>query len=142
MMSQLIRKGTQSESDVVANKLIEYNLSQVPFGQNPPWDKLCLVMCDEAGNIIGGINASLVWGSSLSIHHLWINENNRHQHIGTDLLVAMEDEGRSRGAEMVHLDTTDFQALPFYLQQGYELFGTLEGSPCKGHRRYYLKKSL
>jgi hypothetical protein len=39
----------------------------------------------------------------------------------------------------IHLETTSFQALDFYLKNGYEVFGQLEGKPA-GHTWYYLKK--
>lgn len=142
MLNETIRQGTSDESNFIAQKLIDFNLSQVPFGQNPPWDKLCLVALNEAGEVIGGVNASLVWGSSLSIHQLWVDERYRGKNIGSNILDAIEQLGRDKGAHIAHLDTTDFQAQAFYLKHGYETFGMLEGSPCQGHKRYYMKKDL
>jgi len=53
----------------------------------------------------------------------------------------IEDEARGRGAAAVHVDTYDFQALPFYLGLGYEEFGRLQDYPS-GHSRHFLWKRL
>ena len=53
----------------------------------------------------------------------------------------VEEIAKERSANLVHLDTFDFQAKDFYLKHGYEVFGVLEDCP-KGHKRYYMKKVL
>jgi hypothetical protein len=57
------------------------------------------------------------------------------------LLQKVEDQAKSFGSKLLHLDTFDFQARDFYLKQGYEIFGTLENCP-EGHNRYYFQKKL
>ena len=46
-----------------------------------------------------------------------------------------------QGVTLLHLDTFDFQARDFYINQGYKVFGVLENCP-QGHNRYYLKNDL
>ena len=65
----------------------------------------------------------------------------RGQGLGTRLLAAAEAAARGRGCHDVWLDTFSFQALPFYEQHGYVVFGTLENYPT-GHERYFVRKSL
>ncbi len=55
------------------------------------------------------------------------------------MLRAAEQEAVKRSCLHAHLDTFDFQALPFYQKQGYEIFGQLEDYPV-GHKRYFLQK--
>ena len=57
------------------------------------------------------------------------------------MLQKVEEQAKSFGSKLVHLDTFDFQARDFYLKHGYEIFGTLENCP-EGHNRYYMKKIL
>ncbi len=52
-----------------------------------------------------------------------------------------ETEAKRRGCIYSMLDTYEFQALGFYLKQGYTKFGQLEGY-CEKYERYYLKKKL
>lgn len=72
---------------------------------------------------------------------LWVEESCRGQGLGSALLRAVEEAAAAEGCTLIHLDTFDFQAKDFYLRQGYELFGVLDGCP-EGHCRYYLKKDL
>ena len=51
----------------------------------------------------------------------------------------MEQYAQSKGISNYHLETTSFQALPFYQKQGYEVFGQLPDMP-PGHISYFLKK--
>ena len=57
------------------------------------------------------------------------------------MLAKVEKIAKKYSANLVHLDTFDFQAKDFYLKHGYEVFGVLEDCP-KCHKRYYMKKVL
>ena len=50
-----------------------------------------------------------------------------------------EAEAVRRGCKQAYLDTFDFQALDFYKNLGYQVFGTLDDFP-EGHTRYFLQK--
>lgn len=56
-------------------------------------------------------------------------------------MTMIEAAAAARGAESVHVDTYDFQALGFYERNGYEVFGQLDDYPI-GHTRFFLRKSL
>jgi hypothetical protein len=53
----------------------------------------------------------------------------------------MEQCAQGKGITNYHLETTSFQALPFYQKQGYEVFGQLPDMP-PGHISYFLKKQI
>lgn len=90
--------------------------------------------------IIAGINSCLYFDEILYVAVLFVVDEYRHQDLGSFLLGKVEDEARSMGAKMVHLDTFDFQASRFYPKYGYEAFGVLDYP--KGYKRYYFKKNL
>ncbi len=54
-------------------------------------------------------------------------------------MMLAEQEAVKRGCRYAHLETIDFQALPFYQKLGYEIFATLQNYP-PGHVRYSLTK--
>jgi GNAT superfamily N-acetyltransferase len=72
---------------------------------------------------------------------LWLAEEVRGQGFGSQLLSMAEGEARQRGCHHAFVDTTSFQALPFYQKCGYTLYAQLEDFP-PGHRRYFLKKEF
>jgi GNAT superfamily N-acetyltransferase len=80
------------------------------------------------------------WGW-LYISILWLAESLRGQGVGGRLLDMAEQEALDRGCRHAHVDTLDFQALPFYEKHGYAVWGTLNDLP-PGHSRYFLKKDL
>ncbi|MGY3882464.1 GNAT family N-acetyltransferase [Aeromonas veronii] len=92
----------------------------------------------KEGCVRGGILGEIKWGW-LHIEGLWIDESIRRDGWGGRLLSAMEQYAQSKGISNYHLETTSFQALPFYQKQGYEVFGQLPDMP-PGHVSYFLKK--
>ena len=97
-------------------------------------------MRDAADTIRGGMLAEVGWGW-LHLSVLWVDEGVRGNGYGVELLAAAEAEARRARCARVFLDTFSFQAKPFYEQNGYEVFGLLEGFP-RGHERCFLRKSL
>ncbi|MFM5336777.1 GNAT family N-acetyltransferase [Aeromonas enteropelogenes] len=93
---------------------------------------------DEEGVVLGGILGEIKWGW-LHLEGLWVDESLRQAGWGARLLGAMEQYARNQGITHYHLETTSFQALPFYQKQGYEIFGQLPDMP-PGHVSYFLKK--
>ncbi|MGY3869216.1 GNAT family N-acetyltransferase [Aeromonas crassostreae] len=101
-------------------------------------ERIASFIKDEDGAVRGGILGEIKWGW-FHIEGLWVDESIRRDGWGTHLLGAMEQYARSKGITNYHLETTSFQALPFYQKQGYEVFGQLPDMP-PGHISYFLKK--
>lgn len=124
----------------ILDGLLAFNRSQVPEDEKPFAD-LSRKVVDENGTIVAGILAQFYFSTCVYVEILWVAENCRKERLGSRLLEAVEEDGRKRGATLIHLDTFDFQARGFYEKHGYEVFGVLEDCP-EGHTRYYLKKRL
>jgi ribosomal protein S18 acetylase RimI-like enzyme len=90
--------------------------------------------------LVGGALGFTHWGW-LFVSHLWVDESRRRCGLGSELMDEIERAAASRGAQAVHLDTYDFQALGFYEARGYRVFGQLDDYP-PGHTRYFLTRSL
>ena len=97
-------------------------------------------MRDEQGALAGGLLAHTYWGW-IHVDVLWLTEAARGQDYGTRMLDLAEQEARRRGCHHANLDTASFEALPFYLKRGYEVWGQLDDFPV-GHSHYFLKKTL
>ena len=72
---------------------------------------------------------------------LFVEESYRKQKIGSQLLRLIEDYAKKERLTGVRMETWDFQALDFYISNGYEIFGKIEDCP-PGTIEYHLKKVL
>lgn len=122
---------------VIHDGLRAYNTS---MGAPTDWLTLAIFIRDSGGSILGGLAGGTYWGW-LYIAQFWLSESIRRQGLGSQLLAQAEHEGLRRGCRHSFLDTTSFQALPFYQKRGYQLYAQLDDFPS-GHCRYFLKKDL
>ena len=95
---------------------------------------------DEDGQIVGGAHGDL-WGSSVHIAGMWVAEDHRGKGYGSKLLSAVEEYAAERGCVLAYLETTSFQARPFYEGLGYRVFGELPGI-AEGCTLFFLRKDL
>jgi GNAT superfamily N-acetyltransferase len=128
------------DTEAVERGLHAFNLAQLGEDVIYNYHRVAVIARDECGEIVGGIRGELFW-DWLHINTMWVAQRHRGQALGTRLLTAIEEAALSKGFSKAHLETTDFQALGFYLKHGYEIFGQLEGKPA-GHTWYYVKKDL
>ena len=129
------------DADYIIDRVVVYNLSQVPAEQETLFDTLDKKITDENGKIIAGCVARMYCWKVAYIDTLWVDEKYRDKGLGSKLLAEVEKSAKEKGCYLIHLDTFDFQAKEFYEKQGYSLFGTLEDCP-KSHCRFYLKKLI
>ena len=141
MVSYLqIEKSTKEESDLLLNYLIEHSNSKLPFTQEKHSIDFNYTI-KQNGEIIAGVVAKMFGWGILNISVLFVKEEYRYKDYGTILLNKVEMEAKNKGGVISNLTTMSYQAKDFYLKNGYEVFGTLEGYP-NGHKKYFLKKSL
>lgn len=124
--------------DAVRRGLAAYNVDRV--GADACFNPLHILVRDDAGSVIGGLIGATYWGW-LVVEILWLDEAIRGQGTGGQLLAMAETEAIRRGCHAAHLDTMSFQALDFYRDRGYHVFGQLDDLP-RGHTRYFLMKVL
>jgi GNAT superfamily N-acetyltransferase len=118
--------------------LHRHNLHHLGAATLSRYRRLAVTARDADGAFLGGVHGEVVW-EWLYIHALWVAEAARGRGIGARLLAQLEAAARGEGAVGGHLETTEFQALDFYLKAGYTIFGELEGKPA-GHTWYFLQK--
>jgi len=124
----------------VERGLHTFNLAHLGEDVIYDYDEVVVLGRGAGDQVLGGVYGELGW-DWLYVKTMWVAQEHRHQGVGTRLLEEIEKAALSKGFEHAHLETTDFQALEFYLQNGYEVFGKLEGKPAD-HTLYYLKKDL
>jgi GNAT superfamily N-acetyltransferase len=131
-----------AQKSEVLKKLGDFNRAALNIGNDQESSQPINYNLQYNRAIIGGIHANLYFLKRiLHVDHLFVEEKYRGQDLGSVLLEKVEKIAKEYGANLVHLDTFDFQAKDFYLKHGYEVFGVLDDCP-KGHKRYYMKKVL
>ena len=111
-------------------------------GLAPPeeWRRVGAFVRDAEGAVVGGAIGETHW-NWLFVSHLWLDEGIRGRGLGRDLMRALEETAVGASCSCIHLDTHDFQALPFYEHLGFEQFGSLDDYPT-GHTRHFLWKRI
>lgn len=126
--------------EAVRAGLDAFNRSVIATDKHAEYQSLNILIRANDGQVMGGLLGGSWWGW-LYISILWVHDDLRGQDFGTDLMRTAEQEALKRGCHSAFVDTHSFQALPFYLKLGYEIFGELEDFP-PGQTRYFLKKRL
>ncbi len=130
-------KADPGEATAIDAGLKQYNDQ---FCEDDNHQELAVVLRDESGQLAGGLLGDTFW-RWLHVNTLWIRADVRSSGYGRKLLAEAEQEAVRRGCRHSQLETHDFQALGFYLKQGYSLFGQLEDFP-PDHIKYFLRKEL
>ena len=123
------------DAQVVLDGLLAFNVAVLG---DPDYRALGCFVRDGDGRVLGGLLGHLRW-RWLYVSKLWVPDALRGQGWGSRLLAAAEAFAWRHGCLGAYLDTFEYQALPFYEKQGYELFGTLEGYP-PGYRQFFVRK--
>ena len=141
MSNYIIRESNEEESELIVDKIVEYNLSKVPIIQESSFIWINRVIADTYGDIIAGINSKMYCWNCLYIDVLWVKEEYRKEGLGSKILNEIEKVAKDKGCYLIHLDTFDFQAKDFYIKHGYDIFGILDECPQR-HKRYFMKKII
>jgi GNAT superfamily N-acetyltransferase len=90
------------------------------YGEDSNYTRINEVVYNQQQEIIagvlGGIDRSWAY-----IEKLWIHPQYRKQGMGTELLAKIENEGKRRQCLTCQLFAYDFQDVPYFLHQGYEI---------------------
>ena len=129
-------KPAPAEEQVVLKGLRAFNVAVIGDPHERP---IAVFARDDEGQVLGGLLGHIKW-RWLYVAKLWLPDSLRGSGTGTKLMRIAEEHAWKEDCLGVHLDTFEYQALPFYQKLGYELFGTLEGYP-PGYRQFYLKKT-
>jgi ribosomal protein S18 acetylase RimI-like enzyme len=128
-----------ADKNYVRNQMIAYNLKHFPDDLKGRYQEVNLLLRNADGQILGGIVGEICW-NWLEIHYLFVDEPFRQSGYGAKLLNEAEKIAKAKQCEFVKLDTLSFQALDFYIKQGYEVYGKIENAGR--HTHYYMKKEL
>ena len=137
-MEYRIEDLTKEEATYIGEKINEI----VPREVDADEEKYVLKIENENGDIIGGCIAEAYeyhW-SRMYLADLWVDEDCRHQGLGSIIIREVERIAREKGCRVVTLGTASYMARPFYEKHGYTVFTTLK--KANGYISYSLVKYL
>lgn len=135
------REASPEDAAALSQGIIAFNKAHVPDLEEVAEEVRFFVLAkDDVGTLQGGIRAVCYW-NTLHIELVWLHETARGLGLGVQLMSKAEDYARQHNCEKALVETTSWQAKPFYEKLGYRLMATLPDRP-KGHASHYLSKSL
>jgi GNAT superfamily N-acetyltransferase len=94
----------------------------------------------DGGAVVGGIRAACYW-NTLHIELLWLSEAMRGNGAGRELMARAEAFAMEHSCQVALVETTSWQARPFYEKCGYACIATVPDRP-RGHTSHTLHKRL
>lgn len=132
---------TKEDAKIISQGIVNFNRQSIPeLEPNEDEVNFSVFARNELKHVIGGVRATCYW-NTLHIELLWLSNECRGQGTGSELVTEAENFAKENGCEKVFVETTSWQAKPFYEKMGYEHVATLPGRP-KGHATHYLTKTL
>ena len=140
MKIEITTNPSKSDAKTISQGIVDYNKITANVSDCDDEMKFSVFARNDENEIIGGLRAICYW-NTLHIELLWLDENYRGTGMGTTLLERAEVFARKSRYENALVETTSWQAKPFYEKHGYQLQNTINDRP-KGHKSYYLSKIL
>lgn len=135
------REPAPEDAAALSEGIVAFNKAHVPNLEEVADEVRFVVLAkDDAGALQGGIRAVCYW-NTLHIELVWLDESARGSGIGATLMAEAEAYAKVHNCEKALVETTSWQAKPFYERLGYTLMATLPDRP-KGYASHYLSKSL
>ena len=137
-MEYKIEDLTKEDAEYIGEKINEI----VPREVDKDEEEFVLKIENENGRIIGGCIAEAYeyrW-ARMFLEDLWVDENYRHQGLGSMIIREVERIAKEKGCRVVTLGTASYMARPFYEKHGYTVFTTLQ--KANGYISYSLVKYL
>ena len=135
-----ILDGNEDDEDYICEQLDDgYNAQYI----TPVHDyiKINRKLVDKDGKVVAAIMAGINDIDIGWIWKIWVDEEYRHQGLGTLLVKHFEKKAKEKGATKILSEEIYDWNIGFFLNNGYKVAGELEDLP-KGHSFYIVEKDL
>ncbi len=141
MEIDLTTRAAPEDAAALSDGIVGYNHSRVAGLEPIEAEVRFFVFArNEDGAVVGGIRAACYW-NTLHVELLWLSQSLRGQGAGRALLARAESFARENGCQIALVETTSWQARPFYEKCGYTCIATIPDRP-RGHSTHTLNKRL
>lgn len=95
---------------------------------------------EENGELVAGIDAEMTVFHIMYVSTVFVSEEYRRKGYGKMLMDEMEKRAKAFGANMIRLDTFDYQGKDFYDALGYEQVGQYRNDEDDFEEFFYIKR--
>ena len=127
----------ERQVEIIEEKLSDYDESFIAYRLQGNIQ----IGIEENGKLIAGLDACMTAFKILYVSTVFVEEKYRRQGYGTKLMQEMEKRAKELGANMIRLDTFNWQGKEFYEAIGYEMVGSYQNQ-AEGYAEYFFLKRL
>lgn len=127
---------TEDEVAFIENRLEEYDQKHITYQMK---GNISIGIKDK-GQLIAGLYACFTAYKIVYVSTVFVDEDYRKKGIGTLLMKELEKRARHLGANLIRLDTFNFQGREFYKRLGYDEVGFYQSEPDGFSESFFLKR--
>lgn len=120
----------------IENRLDAYDQEYISY----KYSDVINIGIEYEGRIIAGVDASMTAFNILYISTLFVDSNYRKQGLGKILIEEVELRAKKIGANMIRVDTFNWQGRDFYLALDYEEVGSYENKIDNYSEHFFIKR--
>lgn len=125
-----------SQLEDIENRLYEYDKKHM---SNTVSGSIRIGVVD-GDRLIAGADACMTAFRILYVSTVFVDEAYRNKKVGTLLMKEIEGRAKLLGANMIRLDTFNWQGRDFYRSLGYEEVGSYENKTDNFSEHFFLKR--
>ena len=127
----------EEQIEEIEDKLSAYDQDFIKF----KLDGTIQIGIKENEKLIAGLDACMTAFKILYVSTVFVEEPYRRKGYGSKLMQEMENRARKLGANIIRLDTFNWQGKEFYSAIGYEMVGSYENK-LEGYSEHFFLKRL
>lgn len=135
-MNTMIIELNDPQLDDIENRLYEYDNKHM---SNTISGSIRIGVVD-GDKLIAGADACMTAFRILYVSTVFVDGEYRNKKVGTLLMKEIEERAKLLGANMIRLDTFNWQGRDFYLSLGYEEVGSYENEIDNFSEHFFLKR--
>ena len=135
-----ILDGNEKDAEYICNQLDDgFNAKHIELKH--PYIKINRKLVNQDGKVVAAIMAGVDEINLGWVWKIWVDEEYRHQGLGTLLIKHFEKKAKEKGATKIICEEIFDWNIGFFLKAGYKVSGALDDFP-KGHTYYLVDKDI
>lgn len=135
-MDYKIMELDDTQVEDIENRLYDFDKKYITY-EVPGSIRIGVIDNDK---LIAGVDATMTAFKILYVSTVFVDESYRNYKIGTLLMEEVEKRAKFLGANMIRLDTFNWQGRDFYHSLGYEEVGYYENNVDGFTEHFFLKR--